>query len=131
MAMFIKIKNGAPEDYTMAQLQRDNPNTSFPSDLTSEVLASYGVYRVKRTAQPSHNQNTQKVVPAAPVLQGNEWVQQWLVVSLPTEAIRSSRQAAYQAEADPLFFKWQAGEATKEEWLAKRSEIRLRFPYEE
>lgn len=34
---------------------------------------------------------------------------------------------AYQHESDPLFFQWQAGEKTKEEWLAKREEIRFRF----
>jgi hypothetical protein len=39
------------------------------------------------------------------------------------------RQAAYTAEADPLFFKWQAGEDTEEEWKAKRQEIRDRYPY--
>jgi len=37
--------------------------------------------------------------------------------------------SAYTAEADPLFFKYQAGEVTKEEWLAKREEIRSRYPY--
>lgn len=41
----------------------------------------------------------------------------------------NARKAAYTAEADPLFFKWQAGEATEEEWLAKRQEIRDRYPY--
>jgi hypothetical protein len=46
-------------------------------------------------------------------------------------AAESNRQAAYTQEADPLFFKWQAGEATKEEWEAKREEIRQRFPYPE
>jgi hypothetical protein len=46
-------------------------------------------------------------------------------------AAQSNRQAAYTQEADPLFFKWQAGEATKEEWEAKREEIRQRFPYPE
>lgn len=40
-----------------------------------------------------------------------------------------ARQAAYNAEADPLFFKWQAGEGTEAEWLAKRQEIRDRYPY--
>jgi len=39
------------------------------------------------------------------------------------------RASAYTAEADPLFFKYQAGEVTKEEWLAKREEIRQRYPY--
>jgi hypothetical protein len=41
----------------------------------------------------------------------------------------AKRQAAYTAEADPLFFKWQAGEATEAEWLAKRQEIRDRYPH--
>lgn len=49
---------------------------------------------------------------------------------VPTRAEQeANRQAAYTAEADPLFFKWQAGEATEEEWLAKRQEIRDRYPY--
>lgn len=39
------------------------------------------------------------------------------------------RRWAYQQEADPLFFKWQAGEGTEEEWKAKRQEIRDRYPY--
>ena len=46
------------------------------------------------------------------------------------EMVRMQRQSAYQAEADPLFFKWQAGEATQAEWQAKREEIRQRFPKE-
>lgn len=45
------------------------------------------------------------------------------------EEQEAKRQAAYTAEADPLFFKWQAGEATGEEWKAKRQEIRDRYPY--
>jgi hypothetical protein len=38
------------------------------------------------------------------------------------------RQAAYIAESDPLFFKYQRDEATKEEWLAKIEEIKARYP---
>lgn len=41
------------------------------------------------------------------------------------------REAAYKAEADPLFFKSQRGEATTEEWQAKVAEIKARFPYQE
>ena len=39
------------------------------------------------------------------------------------------RAAAYNTEADPLFFKAQRGEATVEEWQAKVAEIKARFPY--
>ena len=38
------------------------------------------------------------------------------------------RKMAYQAEADPLYFKIQRGEATNEEWMAKVLEIRARYP---
>jgi len=42
---------------------------------------------------------------------------------------KRNRSAAYTAESDPLFFKAQAGEVDEAEWLAKREEIRARFPY--
>lgn len=45
------------------------------------------------------------------------------------EEQEAARKAAYQIEADPLFFKAQRGEATMEEWQAKVSEIKARFPY--
>ena len=42
---------------------------------------------------------------------------------------KRNRSAAYASESDPLFFKAQAGEVDQAEWLAKREEIRARFPY--
>lgn len=39
-----------------------------------------------------------------------------------------ARRAAFQSEADPLFFKGQRGEATEQEWLDKVAEIRATFP---
>ena len=44
------------------------------------------------------------------------------------KAIDQQRQSAYQTESDPLFFKYQRGEATEQEWLDKVSEIKARFP---
>ena len=40
----------------------------------------------------------------------------------------ANRKAAYIAEADPLFFKTQRGEATEQEWLDKIAEIKARYP---
>jgi hypothetical protein len=45
------------------------------------------------------------------------------------ERMRVLRQAAFAAEADPLFLKWQAKEVEKKVWSAKRAEIRERYPY--
>jgi hypothetical protein len=44
-------------------------------------------------------------------------------------AAQRNRASSYTAEADPLFFKSQRGEATIEEWEAKVEEIRTRYPY--
>ncbi|CAB4138893.1 hypothetical protein UFOVP343_23 [uncultured Caudovirales phage] len=49
---------------------------------------------------------------------------------VPTrEEQEAARKAAYVAEADPIFFVAQRGEATTEEWAAKVNEIKARFPY--
>ena len=44
---------------------------------------------------------------------------------------KMKRAAAYRRESDPLLFKWHAGEVDESEWLAKREEIRARYPYPE
>jgi UDP-galactopyranose mutase len=43
---------------------------------------------------------------------------------------KQSRQSAYEKESDPLFMKYQRGEATKEEWEAKVEAIKLMYPYQ-
>ena len=42
---------------------------------------------------------------------------------------QKARHGAYQAEADPLFFGWQRGENTEQDWLDKVADIRARYPY--
>lgn len=45
-----------------------------------------------------------------------------------TADVEAKRAAAYREESDPLFFDWQRGKATKEQWDAKVQEIKERFP---
>jgi hypothetical protein len=47
----------------------------------------------------------------------------------PKHEQEAARRAAYQLEADPLFFMSQRGEATSDEWQAKVEEIKARYPY--
>ena len=51
--------------------------------------------------------------------------------SMDAMSISDQRQRAFQQDADPLFFKWQRGEATEQEWLDKVQQIRERYPYPE
>jgi hypothetical protein len=48
----------------------------------------------------------------------------------PIRIAEANRRAAYIAEADPLFFKAQRGEATVQEWQDKVAEIKARYPKE-
>lgn len=50
--------------------------------------------------------------------------------AIAAEKIEANRRAAYIAEADPLFFKAQRGEATVQEWQDKVAEIKARYPKE-
>jgi hypothetical protein len=50
------------------------------------------------------------------------------VAEIKNQAVETARKAAYAAEADPLFFKAQRGEATLQEWQNKILEIKNRFP---
>lgn len=39
-----------------------------------------------------------------------------------------ARRVAYTQQADPLFFKWQRGEATEQEWLDAVAAVRAAHP---
>ena len=133
--MLIKITNGVPTQYTIGQLRRDNPQTSFPKDVPNEILTSYDVYPVKRIPAPPYNELTQTIRIIDPVQIDGEWTQKWEIIDLPVavqiENLKSARAAAYAQEADSLFFKAQRDEAELTEWEDKVQEIRDRFPYPE
>ena len=44
------------------------------------------------------------------------------------EEVTKARKKAYQEESDPLFFAYQRGELTEQEWLDKVQEIKQRYP---
>lgn len=43
-------------------------------------------------------------------------------------AADAARRAAYAAESDPVFFKWQRGEATEQEWLDAVAAVKAAHP---
>jgi len=73
--MFVKTTNGQVDqvNYTIGDLRRDNPNVSFPKNISDELLAEYGVYRVVETAAPTYNARTQRLVTQPPVLVDGVW----------------------------------------------------------
>jgi hypothetical protein len=47
---------------------------------------------------------------------------------VPAPDTEALRKAAYREESDPLFFKWQRGEANEAEWIAAVIAIKARYP---
>jgi hypothetical protein len=44
-------------------------------------------------------------------------------------AVEAARLAAYEQTSDPLYFKWQRGDGTQEEWLAAVAKVKADNPY--
>ena len=90
--MFIRITNGQPEKYSIGQLRRDNPQTSFPKSIPNSLLARYGMYPVKQTDAPSIDSKTHSYEQRVELVD-NEWTQIWQVVELPFEQAAANIRA--------------------------------------
>lgn len=44
------------------------------------------------------------------------------------ESRDTARRAAYMVESDPVFFKWQRGEATEQDWLDAVAAVKAKHP---
>ena len=106
--MHVKITNGNVDTYpySVGQLRRDNPNTSFPKQVPDAVLAGYGVYPVTFTAQPDIDERTQKVEQEVqPTLVGGNWTIGWTTSSKTAEEVQEYDDgvaASKRAERDGL-----------------------------
>lgn len=96
--MYVKIVNNTVDQYpySLGQLRADNPNTSFPNNMTAQQFAEWGVYPVTIAADPSYDPLTHKLQQAAePVLVNGAWILSKTVVPLTAEEIQDN----YDAEA--------------------------------
>ena len=106
--MYVKLTNGSVDTYpyNVGQLRRDNPNTSFPKQIPSEMLESYGIYTVVYTDMPSINDRTQKVEQdATPSLVDGAWTIGWTTSSKTaeeTQAWDDNIAASNRAQRDGL-----------------------------
>jgi len=81
----LKIPNGQPETYSIGQLRRDNPNTSFPKSPSDALLAVWDVYPYTVQDQPTVDYMTQTVTATALTQVNGAWTQGWEVSNLPAE----------------------------------------------
>lgn len=90
--MYVKILNNQAITYPYYtdNLFADNPQISFPSIISDELLANYDVYPVVVESDPSYNAATQYVETAnMPTLVNGMWVQAKTVVDMTPEQIQA------------------------------------------
>ena len=81
---YLKLSNGVPENYSIGQLRRDNPNTSFPKQPSDALLADWDVYPYTVDPQPTYDSLTHRLVAGAFVQDAQgAWSQPWSVEQLP------------------------------------------------
>jgi len=95
--MYIKLVNGTVDKYpySFGQLQADNQQTSFPAEMTSNLLAEWGLVSVAPTPRPKED-HTKTITEGQPQLVDGQWVQVWVVEDAPAEVIaaRTAERAA-------------------------------------
>ena len=95
--MYAKIVNGQVDTYPYAilDLKKENPNTSFPSVLSDDLLSSFGIHQVVYGSKPSINEATHKVVAdSQPSLVDGSWT-----ISFTSVALTADEQAIVDEEA--------------------------------
>lgn len=78
---------------THSEFRSAFPDTSFPVELTDDLMQAFGVFPVAKAA-PAYDAITQGVREIAPALVDGAYVQQWEVFDLEPETIAANQQAA-------------------------------------
>ena len=104
--MHVLVNNGNVESYpyTIGNLRRDNPHTSFPKKPSDELLEDFGMFRVVKVDRPEYD-HTKNIAEGTPVQINGVWTQVWDVTDASAEEIaeRTAQQAQnMRAERDRL-----------------------------
>jgi hypothetical protein len=73
--------------YTLEELRRENPGTSFPAFMSGEELAEWGVFAVEEQSPPAFNEQTESIELGAPVLVDGKWVREWNIFPAVAEEV--------------------------------------------
>jgi hypothetical protein len=124
---YIKLTDGVPEFYSIDQLRRDNPNTSFPDTINPETLEEFDVYYFKSVPAPQIDNKTHEYTKTVNLVDG-EWTEVWVITELPldqaTSNIRNHRDSLLE-KCDWITAKsYELGEPVPIEWVTYRQELR-------
>jgi hypothetical protein len=96
--MYVKIKNNVVEKYpySIDLLKRDHPQTSFPQNLTQDILAGYGVFKVVEEDRPETDNLSYAVKRHLPELVAGEYRIGWDIVQKTPEQLAQEHEAKKQ-----------------------------------
>ena len=85
--------------YSMGDLRKDNPSTSFPSRIPEDMLASYEVFKVLVDHEPTFDEkNYRPLLAETPVFVDGEWRLQWSIL----EKTEEEKQQYYNGETSRI-----------------------------
>ena len=92
--MYALIKNGivVKYPYWYSDLKYENPQISFPSEISNAILESFDVFPVAVVAQPSVD-HTKNVIEKMPAFQDGTWTQVWHVSDASAEEVQQRTDA--------------------------------------
>jgi len=138
--MHLKLTNGIPAKYTLGQLRRDNPQTSFPKLIPDDLLASYDVYPYTRPAPAEYDSLAWRLVDDAFVQDAEgHWSLPYKLEALPLEDaqrnIRSRRDSLLKETDWVVIMHTEKGTNIPAAWELYRQALRdittqTGFPYE-
>ena len=129
--LYAKVENGAivSYPYSIHNLRKDNPNTSFPKTALAEerLRSDYGVVEVSEVNM-THSE-THNVSEGSPTNVGGAWAQVWNLTPKTAEElnaeVRSNRLDEYGSTEAQIEFITENG---LEAWQANVAEIKARHP---
>ena len=84
---------------TYSDIRQDCSQTSFPVELTDEMISNAG-YREVICKAPDFDKITQSATESAPLLINGVWTQQWTIQDLPLEKVAENKAVAARLERE-------------------------------
>lgn len=79
--------------YSVSELRRDNPGTSFPENVNENILKSWNVYSVVVPPQPTYDNLNENISASEPIYNENNkrWEIEWVISSATSEEIQKRK----------------------------------------
>jgi hypothetical protein len=130
--MYLRIINNEINyPYSLQKLREDNPNISFPSEMTENLMGELNIHEVRATPKP--NDYTKNISEGTPILIDDVYYQNWETTNA-TESEISLRIAGKWEEIRQtrnellLECDWtqlsDIPQSTKDSWSSYRQELR-------